>query len=644
MKSRSLIKPVLMALAVAVGSTVFAAIETLPFVSPVFGEHMVLQRDKPNRIWGWTKPGQIVRVELGAHVAEAKADMGGRWAVSIQPPDPGGPYTLTIDGSQHVEWNDILVGDVWLCGGQSNMEMSMRGVQHAEQEIAAANQPNIRLCVVDKKIAYAPVDVPDAAWSVCAPETVGGFSAVGYYFGRRLQQEINIPIGLVQDCVGGTPAESWTSAEALEPMGDFDAQLMEIARLGTEDGPQYGNFIEHWYDEYDVGQQENWNAPELDDDDWQAVDLKDGFDALSVSDIPTVCYFRKTIELPDPLPTGPASILFGEVERMDTVFINGRWIGASAWVENPRRYGVGGGILKPGSNRITVRVFKSKPDGGFRSNPEDIKLVLGDGTEFPLANGWKGKVSAKVGGTIPMPVGFENWPTMPSVLYDGMIAPVTPLAITGAIWYQGEANVGRAEQYKALLPTMIADWRKRFGQGDFPFYIVSLAAFMQHKDEPGDDAWAELREAQDVVAHRVPHSGLAVAIDVGDANDIHPKVKKPVGERLALLALDGHYGRDVVSSGPRFVSIEPIPGGALRIHFDHVDGGLVVKGDKLEEFAVAGEDGRWFWAEARIDGDTVVVSSKQVPEPEHVRYAWQSNPKATLFNSAGLPAVPFRTQ
>ena len=643
MKNRSLIRPVLTALAVTVGSTVFAAVETLPFVSPVFGEHMVLQRDKPNRIWGWTKPGQIVRVQLGAHVAETKAGQDGRWTVRIQPPDPGGPYTLTIDGPQHVEWNDILIGDVWLCGGQSNMEMAMRGVRDADQEIAAANQPNLRLCVVDKKIAYAPGDVPDAAWSVCTSETVGGFSAVGYYFGRRLQQDINIPIGLIQDCVGGTPAESWTSAEALEPMGDFDAQLKEIARLGTKDGPQYGNFIEHWYDEHDVGQREGWNAPDLDDSDWKTVDLKDGFESLGVSEAPAVCYFRKTIELPDPLPSGPATIHFGEVERMDTVFINGRWVGASAWVENPRRYRVGGGILKPGPNQLTVRVFKSRPDGGFRSNPGDLKLVLGDQTEIPLVDAWKGRVSVTVGGSVPMPVGFENWPVMPAVLYNGMIAPITPLAITGAIWYQGEANVGRAEQYKTLLLTMIADWRQRFGQGDFPFYMVSLATFMQHKDQPGEDGWAELREAQDYVAHTVPHSGLAMAIDVGDADDIHPKDKQPVGERLARLALDKHYGRNVVSSGPRFAAVEPAPGGALRIHFDHVDGGLVVKGSKLEEFAVAGEDGIWFWADARVDGDTVVVVSPQVPAPMQVRYAWQSNPKATLFNAAGLPAIPFRT-
>ena len=618
-----------------------------PFVSPVFGEHMVLQRGKVNRIWGWTKPGEVVRVHIWESTAETKADPDGRWMVSIKPPAAGGPYTLTIDGSRHVEWNDILVGDVWLCGGQSNMEMGMRGVRNADQEIASANYPNIRLCVVNKTIAYTPQSIPDAAWRVCSPETLGvggwgGFSATGYFFGRRLHRDLKVPIGLIQDCVGGTPAECWTSAEALRPIGDFDAQLDEMARLAEKDVPQYGNFIEHWYDEFDVGQREKWNAPELDERNWTPVDLTDGFGLLESREAPVVCYFRKTVELPDPLPAGGATIQLGVVERMDTVTINGQWVGASAWVENPRRYAIRDHVLKPGTNQITIRVFKTKADGGFRSGASDLKLVLGDGTKIPLDEGWKGKISATVGDAIPMPVGFENWPVMPSVLYDGMIAPVAPLAITGAIWYQGEANVGRSEQYKELLPTMIADWRAHFGQGDFPFYIVSLAAYMQHRDQPGDDGWAELREAQDVVAHSIPNSGLAVAIDVGDANDIHPKDKKEVGERLAVLALAKQYGKRVVYSGPRFASAE-ILDGAIRLHFDHTDGGLVVKGDTLEEFSIAGADGKWVWAEAQIEGDTVIVSSPNVKDPRFVRYAWQSNPKATLFNGAGLPAIPFRT-
>jgi len=299
-------------------------------------------------------------------------------------------------------------------------------------------------------------------------------------------------------------------------------------------------------------------------------------------------------------------------------------------------------VLKPGTNVVTERVFKTKADGGFQSKPEQLKLVLGDKTEIPLAGEWKGKLSVDARSPHPLPVGFENWPTMPAVLHNGMIAPVAPFGISGAIWYQGEANASRARQYRTLLPTMIADWRRAFGQGDFPFYIVSLAAFMQHRDKPGDDGWAELREAQAFTARTVINSGLAVAIDVGDANDIHPKDKKEVGERLALCALANHYGRQVVANGPSFASLEKVPG-ALKLHFKNTDGGLVVKGEKLGEFSVAGEDRKWFWAEAKIEGDCVVVSSPQVVEPTAARYAWQGNPVATLFNGAGLPAVPFRT-
>ena len=649
---RLVVLPVAMGLCIAGAATVAAAADSAapPFVSPMFGDNMVLQRDKPNVIWGWAKSGQEISVSLAGVTARAAANEDGRWAVTIQPPAPGGPYTIAIDGPQHVEFHEVLVGDVWLCGGQSNMALGLGQARNGSEEVKAAEHPEVRLFVVKDQIAYAPVAVPQGAWKICSPQVVagaggwGGFSAVAYFFARRLQEDVHVPIGLVQDCIGGTPAESWTSAEGLRPLKDFDAQIAEVSRLKSKGGPQYGNFISHWYDEFDNGQKDNaWFAPGLDDHDWKTMTLSGGFRELGVPATPAVCYFRKTVILPDPLPAGMAKIYLGVVERMDTAQINGHWVGASSWVDNPRVYFIGPDVLKPGPNVIAVRVFKTEPNGGFRSETGQLKLVLGDHTEFPLAGEWKGKISVDARPPHPLPAGFENWPVMPSVLYNGMIAPVAPLAITGAIWYQGEQNAGRAAQYRRLLPAMIADWRKNFGQGDFPFYIVSLPAFMQHKTTPGgDDDWAEMRAAQDFVAHTVVNSGLAVAIDVGDANNIHPKDKKEVGERLALLALADHYGEKIPCSGPRFASAEQIPG-ALKIHFDHADGGLVAKGDALGEFAVAGEDLKWQWADAKIEGDTVVVRSPEVPRPVFVRYAWQSNPKATLFNGAGLPAVPFRT-
>ena len=619
----------------------------LPFVSPMFGDNLVLQRGKPNPLWGWADPGQQVRVEIAGQAAAATAAApDGRWQVRLQPPAAGGPYTLRITGPQTLEFHNVLVGDVWLCGGQSNMEFPLSRARNGNAEVAAADHPRLRLFTVKSQPAYSPASIVQGSWKVCSPKTVaedGGFSAVGYFFARKIQSEINVPIGLIKDCWGGTPAETWTSAEALRPLKDFDPALDEVARLRAHGGPEYGNYIMHWYDQFDAGQKSNaWAAPDFNDSDWQPVTLPGGFRELGVPGTPAVCYFRKSVVLADPLPAGNAKLFLGVIEKMDTTQINGHWVGASAWVENPRAYNIGDGILKPGTNIITVRVFKTKPDGGFQSKPETLRLVLGDRAEIPLAGEWKGKLSVNARPPHPLPLGFENWPVMPSVLYNGMIAPVAPLALSGALWYQGEANAGRAFQYRTLLPAMIADWRKAFGQGDFPFYIVSLPAFMQHRDAPGDDTWAELREAQALTARSVPNCALAVTIDTGDANDIHPKDKKEVGDRLALCALANHYGRKVVCAGPTLDRVEPIPG-ALKLHFKNTDGGLVAKGDKPGEFAIAGTGHKWVWATARIEGDTVIVSSPEISEPKFVRYAWQANPVATLFNGAGLPAVPFRT-
>ncbi|MBV8458079.1 MAG: hypothetical protein JO122_15850 [Acetobacteraceae bacterium] len=541
-----------------------------------------------------------------------------------------------------MELHDVLVGDVWLCGGQSNMALPLRFAKNADEEIKSAKYPDIRFFTVQGHPAYHHVDVIDGNWRTVSPDTAASISAVGYYFARKIQNEIHVPIGLVVDAVGGTPAESWTSAAALRPLHDFDIPLAELDRLKSENAPEYGNYVMHWYDQYDVGEKNNWAAPGFDDSTWKPVPVPGGFAELGVPDAPAVVWFRREITLPDPLRAGHAMLHLGEIERMDTVYINGKSVGASAWVENPRVYPVDA-ALKPGANLIAIRVLKTRPDGGFLSRPEDMHLVLGDQAIVPLAGVWKGKVSIDARPPHPLPIGYENWPVMPAVLYEGMLAPIASLSITGAIWYQGEQNSPRGYQYRKILPAMIADWRLLFGQGDFPFYIVSLPAFKKRSLVPVDgDDWAETRESQAITAATVPNSCLAVTIDTGDPDNIHAKDKEPVGDRLALCALAKYYGKNLVYSGPTLISFERLPG-SLRLHFAHTDGGLVVKGEKLEEFSIAGEDRKWVWADARIDGDTVVVSSPSVPNPTQVRYAWQSNPAATLFNGAGLPAAPFRT-
>jgi sialate O-acetylesterase len=611
------------------------------FVSSIFGDNMVLQRGKPNTIWGWSDSGDTVRVQIGDNTASGVAGPDRRWQLKIQPPAAGGPYTVKITGHQTVELQNVMVGDVWLCAGQSNMQFGLRQARTGPEDVKTANNPEIRFFTVGEHAAYHHTDVPQGSWKVVSPETADRISAVAYYFAREVQKETHIPIGLVVDAVGGTPAESWTSAAALQKLKDFEPPLAELQRVINAGGPEYGNYVMSWYDQYDIGLKGNWAAPGVDASDWKPVTIPGGFAELGVPDAPALVWFRKEITLPDPLPTGRATLSLGIVEKMDTAYVNGVQVGGSSWVENPRNYFIRPGVLKPGKNVITIRVFKTLPDGGFMSKPDDLHLVLGDQTLIPLAGKWQGKVSVDARPPHPLPIGYQNWPVMPSVLYEGMVAPLVPLAITGALWYQGEENSERAYEYRKILPAMIADWRSAFGQGNFPFYVVSLPGYKPRSATPTEDVWAETRESQAVTVATVPNTCLAVTIDTGDADNIHGKDKIPVGDRLARCALANYYGKKVVFEGPTIKSVERLPN-SIRLHFTHTEGGLVNRGDKLE-FTIAGDDRKWVWADARIEGDTIVVSSPSVPNPREVRYAWQSNPSATLFNGAGLPAAPFRT-
>ena len=597
----------------AAGATVAAAQDTAshPFVSPIFGDNMVLQRERLNTIWGWSEPGDVIQVEVGKNSATGTAGADGKWQVRIQPPAVGGPYSLKIAGKQKVEFQNVLVGDVWICAGQSNMQFGLAQARNAEEEIRNANHPQIRFFVVGQRAAYARADVPRGSWKVVSPSTAGGrggISAVAYFFGRKLEANIHIPIGLVQEAVGGIPAEAFTSPEGLRPLKDFDAGVAEVERRHQAGQTEYGNYITHWYDDYDLGTRggANWADPALDDSSWKTVAVPGGgfFRDLGIGDVPGLCWLRKEITLPATLPSGVARLYLGSVDKMDTTYINGHQVGASSWVENPRTYFARDGFLKPGRNVISIRLFKLSGSRGF--------------------------------------LGFENNPVMASVLYNGMLAPIVPLSTTGAIWYQGESHEKLAAPYYKLLPAMISDWRRLFGQGDFPFYIVSLPIYRHHSDVPVDNGWTGVREAQSLAAKNVPHSCLAVTVDTGNPDNVHPIDKIEPGERLGLCALGEHYGRKVVYSGPTLKSVERMSGG-IKLHFDHVEGGLVAKGGEPGEFSIAGDDRKWYWATARIEGDTIMVSASSVPSPKEVRYAWQANPKATLFNGSGLPAAPFRT-
>ncbi len=462
--------------------------EALPFVSRIFSSNMVLQRDMPIPVWGWTTPNTLVDVSLGSARASSTSDSTGRWRVELPSMPAGGPYTLEVSGPQTATFNNVMLGDVWLCSGQSNMQYGVGNLPDAKTVEAAANYPDIRLYTEATVISPTPLVTPGSnpmwydadTWQVCSPDSIAkgawsGFSAVGYFFGRDLYKALNVPIGLIHSSWGGTVAESWTSATGLSRFPEF-------------------------------------------------------------------------------------------------------------------------------------------------TNP--LQLVK---TKFDPKN-----------------------PNQVTVLYNGMIAPIIPFPIKGVVWYQGESNVGWAQEYRKLLPALISDWRSRWGEGDFPFYIVQIAPFTPYLAQPGNDVWSELREAQTMTAESVPNSGLALTIDIGNPANIHPTDKKDVGKRLALIALAKTYHEKVVYSGPVYTGMD-IAGSNVTIHFRHTSGGLKVMdntlafGPKVQGFAIAGADKKWYWAHAKIVGNTVVVSSSHVPNPVAVRYAYAACPVCNLYNGAGLPAVPFRT-
>lgn len=476
----------------------------------IFGDNMVLQSSfvKAVPVWGWARPGERVTVTFEGQTRSATTNDKGRWSVHLDPPKVGGPFEMTIEGANRITLHNILVGEVWVGSGQSNMQWPVKQSGDAEEEIANAKYPKIRLFTCERRVSSGPMDDTKGSWVECSPETVPDFSAVAYYFGRELHKQLGVPVGLIHTSWGGTPAEAWTSRAALEAM------------------PECQPYVERW--------------------------------AKSIGDYPAALAKYR--------------------EQLDT------WITDSAAAEDEGR------PVPP-------------PPGG----------VPGD----PRAN-----------------------PHRPSGLYNAMIHPIIPFAIRGAIWYQGESNAGRAYVYRKLFPGMITDWRHAWGEGNFPFLFVQLANFQARQPEPGDSAWAELREAQ-LMTLALPNTAMAVIIDIGEANNIHPKNKQEVGRRLGLAA-EAMYGKKVEYSGPMYESMK-VDGNSIRLTFTHAEGLVAKDGGSLKGFAIAGEDRKFVWADAKIDGDAVVVSSASVAKPVAVRYAWADNPECNLYNAAGLPASPFRT-
>ena len=623
----------------------------------IIGDNMVLQQGVKVRIWGNAKPGERVIVTLKDKSASAVADAQGRWQVWLDPLKAGGPLELTVKGDNVLTVKNILAGEVWLCSGQSNMEWPLVNTVGGAETVAQANYPEIRLFTVTKNTSPTPLADVEGHWVVTTPDDAAHFSAVGYFFGRELYQHLKVPIGLIHSSWGGTPAEAWTRHDALVSSPDLKP-IIDKYESSLNALPQakeaYARALAEWEeknlytDAGNKGEALGYADPATSTADWSKMDLPKQFETAGLL-IDGAVWFRRDVDLPTSLAGKDLVLNLPPIDDQDVTYFNGTKVGSiGRETPNsymiPRKYIVPAELVRAGRNVIAVRVFDSAGEGGF-SRGGAFSIGPNDSEPIALRGVWDYKIEQALEpkhpdwGSRPEAVGVSNQ-NNPSVLYNAMIAPLVPFAIRGVIWYQGESNAGRAYQYRTLFPTMIRDWRSAWGN-DFPFYFVQLANWHANKAEPDESDWAELREAQ-MMTLREPQTGMAVTIDIGDENDIHPRNKLDVGRRLAAWALADTYKQKVIPSGPLFDRYT-VNGNEVRIRFKHADGLKTMDGGPLKGFALAGDDRHFVWADARIEGDTVIVSSPKISKPVAVRYGWADNPIANLYNKAGLPASPFRT-
>lgn len=616
----------------------------------LFGDNMVLQQRTQAPIWGWARAGERITITAdwpGARPAQATAAADGRWKAEFSTPAAGGPYTVSIAGDTTIVLHNVLAGEVWVCSGQSNMEWTVQDCADGPAEAAAAKYPQVRLFQVPNTVSLHPRFDSGGSWAVCAPESAAGFSATAYYFGRELHRTLGVPIGLVQSDWGGTRIEAWMSERALRPFAEYQEEFntIDIARDPARRAQLEYEQAHGWWERVAAAEEmtpaRGWATASLDDAAWKSTDVPGLWKEDELAAFDGLAYFRLRFEVPADKAGAAATLALGPIDDRDDTYLNGTRVGGmredGRW-NTPRQYEVPAGVIVAGSNLLAVRVYDTGGPGGIFGAPEELKLTFEDGLALPLAGRWRYQVGLSAAQLPPRRPALASNPNIVTVLYNGMIAPLVPFALRGVIWYQGESNRSNAAQYATLLSTMIRQWREDWGRGDFPFYYVQIAPF----DYGGDVGQsALLREAQ-ARALSLPNTGMAVTMDIGDPTNIHPANKQDVGRRLALWALAKDYGRPIVFSGPRFASMQ-IEGAAVRIRFDFADGGLAARGGALTHFEVAGADRHFLPAEAEIDGDTVVVRSSAVIQPVAVRYGWCNACEPNLFNGAGLPAIPFRT-
>jgi sialate O-acetylesterase len=630
---REINKPILLLIAM---TWLFAAPSFANVKLPkLIASNMVLQRDAPLKIWGWADPGEKVNISFHGKNFTCIAGNEGKWLVTMPAFKTGGPFDMTIKGKNTITLKNILMGDVWVCGGQSNMEFKFEFMpEKYKDEIAASTNHNIRLLTVEKKTSITLLDdISSSGWAEANPESVPHFSAVAYFFGKYLYESTKIPVGLISSNWGGTVAEAWTSEEGLKDFPSFIKNLKEIIidKPKTED--LEAKWVKNQKEQINTSLSDTLMAKDLGDvSSWPAMRLPGTWNTDELAKFDGVIWFTKDIELPASCKGKDLELSMPPIDDMDHTYFNGVKVGFTDGYNFERKYNIPGSLVNRGKNTITIRMTDYFLGGGMTGSDESFFLKA-EGKIINLSGDWKYKMGSKF--NIPeRPVGIDS-PNNPTVLYNGMINPLINYSIKGAIWYQGESNASRAIEYRKLFPAMINDWRAHWGQ-ELPFLFVQLANF-----NTGDD-WPGLREAQTMTLS-LPKTGMAVTIDIGNPNDIHPRNKLDVGKRLAIAALKAAYNKNIVYSGPTYSSFK-IEGSKIRITFDNTGKGLMVKGNKLNEFVIAGENGKFVKADAKIEGNTVVVWNNSITKPLAVRYAWANCPEnANLYNVEGLPTVPFRT-
>ena len=625
-------------------------------ITPLLTPHAVVQRHQTIPVWGWTdQPRDRIRARLGTSQAEGVSGDDARFLLRLPALPAGGPHTLVVeglDGEERLEVPDILVGDVWLASGQSNMQWSMSASDYTA-EIAAAKPDQIRMITIANRADAAPQSTVKGEWQLATTETMGKFSAVANVFAQRLQDEIGIPFGIINASWGGTFIETWISRERLlchRAKRDWVRNYEDF--VNSKAGWEKRSLEEILpADPGNHGVDKGWHAAAFDDRSWETMPLPGTWQQHG-HNYSAVMWFRTRVTLPPSLRGKPLTLHLGAVDKQDITYVNGEEIGRtgsgfdeSLWAEH-RKYTIPSALTQDAELVIAVRAYSFRFSGGLIGSASAMRLVAAENAEetsIPLAGDWRCQVEHNFGLVQVSESMGHGQPNSPYMLFENMIRPLLPVGIAGAIWYQGESNAPRALEYRQLLRDLIEDWRLHFGLGDFPFGIVQLTSYLPPQNFQPDSTWARLREAQQD-ALELPGTGLAVILDVGDATDIHPKDKRTVGIRLAQWALANVYGRSIVPGGPIYRE-HRMEGNRIRILFDQVGDGLALReGSMVRTLVIAGADGIFLPAHSAIEGGSLLVWHPDITTPLAVHYAWADNPEgANLINTIGYPAGPFRT-